>query len=132
MSVSAVRSSSWACGKGALGLEAHALWCLRNDLVEEECRIDGRGPVYQEVTISVGAAHGHLKAIADQIPPLDKRVTHAARNNWPMGVIVKTVPSRDGLVRKVELKVVRQGSAKIYSRPISKLVLLLSHEVQDK
>ncbi|XP_058858501.1 uncharacterized protein LOC117971951 [Acipenser ruthenus] len=50
------------------------------------------------------------------------------RNEWPMGIIVKTFPSKDGMVRKVEVKVVRQGTTKTFSRPISEVVLLLSPE----
>lgn len=43
-----------------------------------------------------------------------------------MGVIRKTVPSQDGLVRKAEIKVVQQGAAKVYNRPISEIVFLSS------
>ena len=45
-----------------------------------------------------------------------------SRNNWPMGVIVATFPSDDGLVRSVE---VRLASRAVMKRPIVKLVLLL-------
>ena len=47
-------------------------------------------------------------------------------NEWPTGVVVKTIPSQDGLIWKAEVKVVQQGTAKIYYRPISELVFLLS------
>ncbi|XP_060761029.1 uncharacterized protein LOC132870982 [Neoarius graeffei] len=50
------------------------------------------------------------------------------RNEWPMGVVVKTVPSQDGLIRKAEVKIVQQGTTKNYYRPISELVFLLSPE----
>ena len=50
------------------------------------------------------------------------------RNHWPMGIIVKAIPSKDGLVRKVEVKVTRNQTIKIFSRPISEVVLLLSQE----
>ncbi|XP_021180355.2 uncharacterized protein LOC110369531 [Fundulus heteroclitus] len=52
------------------------------------------------------------------------------RNEWPMGVIVKTFPSEDGIIRKAEVKVTSQGTVKCYFRPISEMVLLLSSEVQ--
>ncbi|KAK5859307.1 hypothetical protein PBY51_003384 [Eleginops maclovinus] len=52
----------------------------------------------------------------------------ARRNEWPMGVVVKTVPSQDGLIRKAEVKVVQQGKTKNYYRPITELVFLLSPE----
>ncbi|XP_061886479.1 uncharacterized protein LOC133637538 [Entelurus aequoreus] len=51
------------------------------------------------------------------------------RNEWPMGVIAKTVPSVDGTVRKVEVRVANQGTVKTYFRPISELVFLLSGDV---
>ncbi|XP_049332403.1 uncharacterized protein LOC125799519 [Astyanax mexicanus] len=52
----------------------------------------------------------------------------AKRNQWPMGIIVKAIPSKDGLVRKVEVKVTRNKSVKIFSRPIAEVVLLLTEE----
>ncbi len=50
----------------------------------------------------------------------------AKRNEWPIGIIVKAAPSEDGMIRKAEVKVVKQGMTKIYYRPISKLVFLMS------
>ncbi|XP_043974657.1 uncharacterized protein LOC122832198 [Gambusia affinis] len=50
----------------------------------------------------------------------------AKRNEWPMGLVVKTYPSKDGLVRKVDVKVARHQGVKTFSRPISELVLLLT------
>lgn len=50
----------------------------------------------------------------------------AKRNEWPMGIITKTFPGRDGLVRKVEIAVVKDGTRKTFSRPITEIVLLLS------
>lgn len=46
-----------------------------------------------------------------------------------MGVIVKTVPSEDGTVRKAEVRVANQGTVKTYYRPISEMVFLLSGDV---
>lgn len=48
----------------------------------------------------------------------------AKRNEWPMGLIVNTFPGRDGRVRQVVVRVVQGGSARVYSRPISEVVLL--------
>jgi len=48
------------------------------------------------------------------------------RNEWPTGVIVKALPSKDGLVRKVEVKVTHNKSNKTFLRPISECILLLS------
>ncbi|XP_025766921.1 uncharacterized protein LOC112848107 [Oreochromis niloticus] len=53
------------------------------------------------------------------------------RNQWPMGIIVKVVPSRDGLVRKVEVKVIRNQTAKVFSRPVSQVILLFSPQDND-
>ncbi len=50
----------------------------------------------------------------------------AKRNDWPMGIVLETIPGRDGRVRKVEVKVVKDGSAKVFLRPISDVVLLMS------
>ncbi|XP_026003932.1 uncharacterized protein LOC113009687 [Astatotilapia calliptera] len=53
------------------------------------------------------------------------------RNQWPIGVIAKVHPSSDGLVRKVEVKVVKDGKAKVYFRPVTDVVLLVSAAVQQ-
>ncbi|XP_018098170.2 uncharacterized protein LOC108705944 [Xenopus laevis] len=49
-----------------------------------------------------------------------------SRNEWHVGLIINTLPSRDGRVRKVEVKIVKQGTAKTYMRPVSDIVVLLS------
>ncbi|XP_073449004.1 uncharacterized protein [Aquarana catesbeiana] len=54
--------------------------------------------------------------------------TQVHRNEWPVGLIVETVPSNDSKVRKVKVKVMRQGTPKVYFRPISEVVLLLKNE----
>lgn len=45
------------------------------------------------------------------------------RNKWPMGRIMEVLPSDDGLVRKVNLKV--GGSDIPLKRPVTKLVMLV-------
>ncbi|XP_048855417.1 uncharacterized protein LOC125723046 [Brienomyrus brachyistius] len=50
------------------------------------------------------------------------------RNNWPLGLITKTFPSEDGLVRKIEVKIFRKGVHRCYIRPISEVVLLVSND----
>ena len=45
-----------------------------------------------------------------------------------MAIITKTLPSQDGLVRKVDLRVIKEGKPKVYSRPVTEVVLLLSPE----
>lgn len=52
--------------------------------------------------------------------------TQAKRNQWPTGIITKTLPGQDGLVRKVEVEVVKDGTRKTFSRPITEVVLLFS------
>ncbi|XP_056404664.1 uncharacterized protein LOC130296773 [Hyla sarda] len=52
--------------------------------------------------------------------------SQAHRNEWPIGLIVGTDPSSDARVRKVEVRIVRQGIPKVYARPISEVFLLLS------
>lgn len=52
--------------------------------------------------------------------------TQVKRNEWPTGVIVETFPSHDGRIRKVNVKIMRHGTPKVYSRPVSEVVLLLS------
>lgn len=48
------------------------------------------------------------------------------RNDWPVGVITKTFPSSDSRVRKVELRLIRNGQPVVLSRPINEIVLLHS------
>ncbi|XP_075706846.1 uncharacterized protein LOC142741353 [Rhinoderma darwinii] len=48
------------------------------------------------------------------------------RNEWPLGLITKTFPSKDGNIRKVEVKVRKQSETKLFLRPVGELVLLFS------
>ena len=48
------------------------------------------------------------------------------RNQWPVGVVVEAIPSRDSRVRKVQLKIQRNGKTTMLTRPVSEIVLLLS------
>lgn len=50
----------------------------------------------------------------------------AHRNVWPVGIVVRTLPDADRKVRKVEVKTVKDGMAKVFLRPISEIVVLLS------
>lgn len=54
--------------------------------------------------------------------------SQAKRNQWPIAIIANTLPSIDGLVRKVDLKLIREGVQKTFLHPISKMVLLYSPE----
>ena len=47
------------------------------------------------------------------------------RNEWRTGVVVNSLPSQDGRVRKAEVRVVKNGSTSTYTRPISEMVLLI-------
>ncbi len=51
--------------------------------------------------------------------------SQAKRNEWPTGLVVNTFPGQDNRVRKVEVRVVKGGSPRVYSRPASEVVLLL-------
>ena len=50
------------------------------------------------------------------------------RNNWHIGLIEKTFPSEDCKVRKVQVRIVRDGKVSTYIRPITELVVLLEAE----
>eukprot|EP00079_Xenopus_tropicalis_P036616 XP_017950387.1 PREDICTED: uncharacterized protein LOC101733460 [Xenopus tropicalis] len=52
----------------------------------------------------------------------------AQRIDWPLGLITKIIPSDDGKVRKVEVRVAKDGTTKTFSRPITELILLLPFE----
>ena len=45
-----------------------------------------------------------------------------------MAIVVKTLPSRDGMVRKVNVRIVKEATMKVFSLPISEVVLLRSLE----
>nr|XP_027222258.1 uncharacterized protein LOC113814400 [Penaeus vannamei] len=53
----------------------------------------------------------------------DRSVCHT---QWPYVIVVRAIQSEDGKVRKVELKVMRDGKPVVYTRPISELILLVS------
>ena len=52
--------------------------------------------------------------------------SQVSRNEWPMGLIVKTFPSSDKKVRKVEVRIVQDGTVKVFLRPVSEVIVLLS------
>ena len=45
-----------------------------------------------------------------------------------MGVIERTFESDDGLVRKVEVRIIRDGKPTLFTRPVHELVLLLNEQ----
>ena len=47
------------------------------------------------------------------------------RNEWPVGVVVNAIPSKYSKVRKVDVRVGRQGTQRVYCRPVSDVVLLV-------
>ena len=47
------------------------------------------------------------------------------RNQWPLAVVTKVLPSQDNLVHKVQIKIAKDGEKKFFQRPVHKLVLLL-------
>ena len=50
---------------------------------------------------------------------------HVPRNQWPLGIIDKVFPGEDGLVRKVQVCVNKDGKRSVYVRPIKEVILLL-------
>ncbi|XP_069119011.1 uncharacterized protein [Argopecten irradians] len=48
------------------------------------------------------------------------------RNDWSVSRVVDTFSREDNLVRKVEVKVIRDGTTSYYIRPVTDLVLILS------
>ena len=55
--------------------------------------------------------------------------TQVKRNEWPMALVTKAFSSSDGKVRKIELKVTKGGAVRLYFRPITEVVLLMSLKV---
>ena len=49
-----------------------------------------------------------------------------ARNDWPVGLVIRVFPSSDGLVRKLEVRDIRGGKPKTFVRPISAVVPLIA------
>lgn len=50
------------------------------------------------------------------------------RIEWPLGIIQEVYPSSDNLVRKVSVRVVREGKPVTYTRPITQIVYLFSDQ----
>lgn len=60
-------------------------------------------------------AEGDVILLKDQDSP---------RNEWPMGIVQRVFPSEDGRVRKIEIRVVKNGRVVTYVRPVTETVLL--------
>ena len=54
------------------------------------------------------------------------RDSDVGRTSWPIAKVVRVFPSNDGYVRKVEVKVIRDGKPVLYVRPVVEIVLLFS------
>lgn len=54
--------------------------------------------------------------------------SQAKRNEWPMPLVTKVFPGKDGKVCSVEIKISRQDGTKLFLGPVTNLVLLLSEE----
>lgn len=48
------------------------------------------------------------------------------RNEWPLGLVTQTFPSKDNKVRQVEIRVMKPGKATLFLRSITEVVLLRS------
>lgn len=51
-----------------------------------------------------------------------------ARNEWPVGIVINAIKGIDNRVRKVEVRITRDGKPTTYTRPISELVHLLHND----
>ncbi|XP_052694839.1 uncharacterized protein LOC128173163 [Crassostrea angulata] len=69
--------------------------------------------------------HGQRNISVGDIVLLKDVETH--RNNWPLGRITATFPGKDNLVRKVEVRVSKDGKTTSYVRPVTELILLLEN-----
>lgn len=52
----------------------------------------------------------------------------AKQSVWPVGLVTKTILSKDNRVRKVMVKTAKQGMVKEYLRPINDIVVLFSKD----
>ncbi|CAE1260781.1 unnamed protein product [Acanthosepion pharaonis] len=48
----------------------------------------------------------------------------AARNEWPLGLIMRVFPSEDNLIRKGEVRISRKDGTKHLLKPVTEIVLL--------
>ena len=63
--------------------------------------------------------------IGDVVLVKDKDVH---RSDWPMGIITNAIRSKDGKVRKVEVRIQRDKKSHSYVRPITELVVLINNK----
>ena len=47
------------------------------------------------------------------------------RNNWPLALVLRADPGKDGLVRKVELRTCMGGQPQVFARPAAEVILLI-------
>lgn len=52
--------------------------------------------------------------------------SQAHRNEWPIRPVVKALSISDSKVRKVEVRIVKDGKAMVFLTPISEIVILFS------
>lgn len=48
-----------------------------------------------------------------------------ARNDWPVGIIINDLPGEDNIVRKAEVRIMRDGKPAVFTRPITEMVPLI-------
>ena len=51
------------------------------------------------------------------------------RRDWPLAKVEETLRSEDGRVRKVKVRVAKEGAPKTYIRPITKVIPIVAQEV---
>lgn len=67
--------------------------------------------------------HEHRNLNPDDVVLIRDSSEH--RNNWPVGIVSRVFKSEDDLVRKVEVRTIRDGKPTFYTRPVQELVVLL-------
>lgn len=56
----------------------------------------------------------------------DERQCCGKKNHWPNAVVMKALPSKGNIVRNVVVRAIKHNKTKVYTRPVSELVLLIS------
>lgn len=87
---------------------------IRIILAEMEERISPYASNAQEVDLCSSGSDG-------------RKYCFVPKRSWPLARIVKVLPSDDGTVRKVFVRVHRDGKNVEYTKPITELVLLVDN-----
>ena len=67
--------------------------------------------------------------VGDLVLLKDKEI---ARNDWPIALVTKVFPSKDGNIRKIEVTTARGGLKRSYDRPVTEVVLISPNELNEE